>query len=185
MKYYTIAQNPFGSTVQRQMQKFINTKMISDKIMMDFLPIDKFNLREDINLQLKKYELEIESILLFYRPPGYSIDCHVDFAAGGEVCNASVALPWICKDGYTVYWNDGEYDLVHRINNHNKDIEDFTINWTADPKIHYEAKIYTTIVAKTDIPHGVYSLDSNLLLATCRFQGNPSFEELSQKLMVE
>jgi hypothetical protein len=185
MKYFTIVKNPFSFGLQHRLQSLVDDKWLADNFI-QLLPIDE--LKKEINEELEKYDLKIQHILLFYKPPNRPIESHVDFFKddrGKTVCNSSLVLPWICKDGYTVYWEDGEFDLLVRSPPGHSNIEYHEINWKSDHKVSDEAKIHTPVVVKTNIPHGVYSIDSKLLLATVRFEENPSFEELSKKLSVE
>jgi hypothetical protein len=157
--------------------------MLTDNVLLQLLPID--DLKDEINAELEKYDLKIEHILLFYRPPSTPIDSHVDLFIDGTVCKSSLVLPWVCKDGYSVYWEQGDFDLSRASPDGHKDVEYFEMDWKSKPNICYEAKIHTPVVVKTDTPHGVYSLNSKLLLATIRFEGNPSFNDLCKKLIVE
>lgn len=183
MKYFSIVRNPFSTRLQNQLQKLVDKNMLTDDVLLQTLPID--NIKEQIDTELEKYDLRIEYILLFYRPPSTPIDSHIDSFVDGTVCKSSLVLPWVCKDGYSVYWEQGDFDLSRISPDGYDDIEYFKLNWKSGPDICYQAKIHTPVVVKTDIPHGVYSLDSKLLLATIRFEGNPSFEDLCKKLMVE
>jgi hypothetical protein len=183
MKYFSIVRNPFSTGLQNQLKKLVDKNMLTDSVLLQLLPID--GLKHEINAELEKHDLRIEHILLFYRPASTPIDSHVDLFVDGTVCKSSLVLPWICKDGYSVYWEQGNFDLSRVSPDGHDDVEYFEMDWKSNPEVCYQTKIHTPVVVKTDIPHGVYSLDSKLLLATIRFEGNPSFDELCTKLMVE
>jgi hypothetical protein len=186
MKYFSVACNPFSKNTHNRLQKLVDRKILLDTVLLQLLPID--DLRQEINQDLDKYDLKIEHVLLFYRPPALPIGTHVDyFASSNSPCYGSLVLPWVCSSEYLVYWEDGNFDLdlVAESTRDYSNIEYYNINWNSEPQVCYEAKINTPIVVRTHVPHGTYSVDSRLLLATVRFAGNPSFEELSEKFAVE
>ena len=184
MKYFSVACNPFSKHINSQLQKLVDKRMFHDNVLLQLLPID--DLRQDINQDLAKYDLKIEHVLLFYRPTGSPIGTHVDSVADdGGVCNCSLVLPWMCDSGYSVYWEDGDFDLVLESPKGYRDVKYLAIKWNSEHQVCHEAKVNTPVVVRTHVPHGTYSVDSRLLLATVRFAGNPSFEELSEKFAVE
>jgi|694.fasta_scaffold28314_7 hypothetical protein len=182
MKYSSIAHNPLSEQVTYQLQRMIDNKIINTAVKL--LPID--NLRKEINKELEKYDLLIEHVLVFGYPPSTPIDSHVDyFVSSDSPCHGSLVLPWVCKNGYSVYWEHGNFDLTKVTLATDKDVTYLEIKWNSEHSICYQVDVFTPIVVRTDIPHGVFSTDSNLVLATIRFKGNPSFEELSKKFAVD
>ena len=183
MKYFSIARNPFSAKMQYQMQKLVDKNSLSNEIILHLLPIE--HIQDDINEELEIYNLKIDHVLLFYRPAGVEIESHIDFFEDNTVCNSSLVIPWICKDGYSVFWEQGNFNLIKETPAGYKDVEYFKIDWKSEHKICFETQITTPIVLKTDIPHGVHSPKNKILLATIRFKNNPSFDELCKKFAVE
>jgi hypothetical protein len=191
MQYYSNAINPFRQSTINQVFKLVDIEILrkTGNTFVQMLTNNDLDsgLIDDLNNDLKVYDLEIEHFLLFFRLPTVPIKSHVDFFPDGTVCNGSLVLPWLMQNNYTVYWEKGEYNLTKIKPSEQKynGIEYFEIDWLSGRHICYKQTISQTILVKTDIPHGVFANDKNLLLATVRFRNNPSFEELMQKLGVE
>lgn len=185
MKYYSPAVNPFSKTSINKVLKIANADILkkSGQAELQLIALEDIDpdIKNSLNNDLKQYDLELEHFLIFFRLPGRPIVTHID-TISGEICNASFVFPLALKDHYTVYWQDGNYELIKITDTDQTKVDYYVLDWKEPPVTCLEEHISDPIIVKTDVPHGVYANDNKMLLVTARFIGNPSFDELCQKL---
>ena len=181
MKYFTTVKSPFSVELENKLKRLVDDSYINHDYYLQSLPIE--HIKKEINSELSCYKLKIAGILTFYYKPTIPNTIHVDYFDDDEIiCNCSLVIPWKLEEDYTVYWKNGEYKLSEE---YYKNIKYNKIDWLTDEILYYETKISTSVVVKTNIPHGVLGNKSEYLLATFRFEGNPDFEEVCEKFAVE
>lgn len=149
-------------------------------------------LQEKFNRELNSYELPIvASSLAFKRrncfiseETGITKYIHVDTTADQEVTHTSMILPVDgCEDTYMCYF-DGKYTRTYTMTVNNT-VNTMKTTWTDGP--HFIGKICidkNPTIARVDLPHDAISRPdgSYRSVITFRLRGNPTFEEVFQKL---
>ncbi len=175
MQYFAVCDNPFSARLEKKLRDKLSKDYSTKKAHIELLQID--DIRHDINLELKKYDLEIENVCIFYYKSMVHNEIHIDLY-NNHVINSSLAIPWILNDSYHVYWVTGKYKFAE--STYDK-VQYLKLEWEEYYDVAYETKVSTPVIFRTNVPHAFR--DSNLehLIATFRFMGNPTFEELQTK----
>ena len=175
MQYFAVCDNPFSVGLEKKLRDKLSKDYSTKKAHIELLQID--DVRHDINLELKKYDLEIENICIFYYKYMVHNEIHIDFE-NNTIINSSLAIPWILNDSYHVYWVTGNYQVLQ---SRYDGVEYIKLDWKENYNIVCETKVSAPVIFRTNVPHAFR--DSNLehLIATFRFMGNPTFEELQAK----
>ena len=110
--------------------------------------------------------------------------CHIDYtdSTGSEICNVSLIIPLENTNDAPMIWYTGEYDIVH------VDMGSYSFA-TADWKNEGEVPTHKTDITqptfcRVHIPHDTWSNEdgSYRSVVTVRFHGNPTFEEIAEKI---
>jgi hypothetical protein len=109
MQYFAVCDNPFSAGLEKKLRDKLSKDYSTKKAHIELLQID--DVRHDINLELKKYDLEIENICIFYYKSMVHNEIHIDLY-NNHVINSSLAIPWILNDSYHVYWVTGNYKFT-------------------------------------------------------------------------
>lgn len=141
-----------------------------------FLPDDLKNLLEQ---ELLSYGFKMHHSLLAFKRRNYFkpilITVHVDDA------KASIVLPIENCKGTSMFWLDGEYDLITRILPYGDPYH--SVDWKSNYKIVQQTEITEPTLCRVDVPHDALSnLDGSYrTILSIRLQGDLSFEEVIAK----
>ena len=189
IKYYQKINLPFFTELVEDLKLKINEKWQLTTVDDVWTGNIQFNeLSPELYKKITKYFIDknltilAENILLFARRNIDKSEIHVDLCTQEHPFNASVVIPiYNCDDSF-MYWFDGDYKLT--LNESLSGTPYFDINWAGEKNLVEETKIQTPTVCRVSIPHGARSIskDDVRVTATFRFNGNPSFEEVVEKL---
>jgi hypothetical protein len=162
--------------------EYINSTSFAIKPLI--LPSDILTTLQD---ELATYGLpEILNCVVFKRknfPRPLINFAHIDYCQHSqEIINASIILPISGCEGTYMYWVDGEYET--RISLAAGQTTAFQqLIWKSDYSIIKETEITVPTLCRVDIPHDAHNgLNTEYrTIASIRFKGNPSFEEILQK----
>ena len=107
---------------------------------------------------------------------------HIDYCQdSNEIINASIILPISGCEGTYMYWVEGEYETKFAWYPVQTAFQKIT--WKSDYNIIKETEITVPTLCRVNIPHDAYNgLNTEYrTIASIRFKGNPSFEEILQK----
>ena len=183
MEYFFKSFNPLRDTTYKKILKHVPRQFLTDEpVMYQNLVIDD-KLRNDLNDDLKKYNLSVEEVLLFYILPNIPVEVHVDhFPNSTDYCHATLVLPWRSSTPCEVFWEQGNFIVDKTTVTGPDDVNQGRLNWVSDRTVCSKTFIDSPMLLRTDVPHGVKSVDAKFILVTLRFAGNPSIEDLQSKL---
>ena len=180
MQYFAVCDNPFSAGLEKKLRDKLSKDYSTKKAHIELLQID--DVKHDINLELKKYDLEIENVCIFYYKSMVHNEIHIDLY-NNHVINSSLAIPWIFEKNYKVFWANGDYVLKPAVYDN---VDYHKLVWANNNyEIVCETELSTPCIFRTNIPHALHRSSSRQLIATFRFMGNPTFEQLCSRLLVE
>lgn len=154
------------------------TKVISKNII---LPDE---LLTTVNAELNSYNIpDIEYCRIYLWPKRGIQKPHVD--GSGIVLHCSINIPLHGGENSTFRWLGGDYTLtpIDLVETNQKA---YAIKWQSTPAIIESVELVNgCYLIRIDQPHqAIASADSDRWVFTMRFKGNPTFEELYDKLPV-
>jgi len=135
-----------------------------------------------INVELKIYNVPaIEYCRVYLRPKNDIQFSHID--GGGEVLHCAINIPLHGGENSKFQWLGGDYS-VSLVNLPTTNQKAFAIKWNSEPTVIESIEMIDgCYLVRIDQPHqAIASADSDRWVFTMRFKGNPTFEELYDKL---
>lgn len=134
------------------------------------------------NAEMTEHGLPCVSGWLLFKKKSFTEENHRFTHVDG--CDVSVVLPLEGYEDTHMYWCDGDYQLSQIASGDN--IAYYIPVWSDNPSpeiVHREMIISPTI-CRVDLPHYTVTdmLGNYRIVITARFVGNPSFEEVCEKL---
>jgi hypothetical protein len=135
-----------------------------------------------INDELSSYNMSsIEYCRVYLWPKGSIQTVHVD--GSDKVLHCAINIPLYGGENSKFQWFGGNFKLAPVTLRHTNQ-QAYYINWMSTPSIIESIEMSNgCYLVKIDQPHrAIMSADSDRWVFTMRFKGNPTFEELYDKL---
>jgi hypothetical protein len=133
-----------------------------------------------INRELSHYG--IPNVLYcqsYIRKKGHRQMIHVD-GTNGQLINCAINIPLHGGDDSKFNWYSGEYMLIEK---NVGDLYFYDLKWNSFPKLEESLELTDTHLVRVNSPHSAQaSIEEDRWIFTMRFVGNPTFEELYEKL---
>ena len=139
------------------------------------------NLLNAVNAELYSYGIsDVYYSRIYLWPKGSVQRPHVD--GGDEVLHCSINIPLHGGENSTFRWYSGDYDL--KLDDIGKNQKAYVINWNSSPYITESIEIKDgCYLVRIDQPHqAIASKNSDRWVFTMRLKGNPTFEDLYDRL---
>jgi hypothetical protein len=133
-----------------------------------------------VNEELNSYGIpKILYCQSYIRKKGNCQGIHID-GTNGELINAAINIPLQGCNNSKFTWYSGDYDLVER---NIGDLYFYNLKWKSVPQVASTLELTDSHLVRVNMPHSAQaSFTEDRWIFTMRFVGNPTFEELYEKL---
>ena len=152
-------------------------------------PIDDFDqhIRDLFDAEMVERGVPKSYSWMIFKKKGYPLEdpatTHVDTV--NEIARVSIVIPLMGCEETHMYWCEGEHTIT-QVPKHKEEMTYGVPVWEdiSKVKIVHREFINSPTICRVDVPHNTVTRadDSYRIVITTRFQNNPTFEEVCEKL---